>query len=521
MTASFDLTIMPWIPVQWRPDVAGPTPSEVGLEEALLRAHEIVEIETGSPLETIALNRLLLALSVRVYPETGQRDRWFETWKNGRFNPAPLKHYLDDAGWRERFDLLHPSRPFYQNLRHDASEISSINRLFPEASVNNNPVLFSHDTNDYMQPVPLSRAARGIIAIQVFAVQGGKATPFYYSDAPGIGRAFFWLRGKSLFQALLLNAPPIEAARMGGLRPDDRLTWELDSAPEARKRPHAGFLDYLTWQPRRLCLYRQEDMDGVTGVYFNQGDRLQADETPDEPHAAMIQKGERHMPFSLNAHRALWRDAHLFLMTQRHAQAERAPRTFTWLAANEHRFGPGGGSLRWEADVFGLVNNNADIVLWRHERFPIYSSILNDVNRWEQLKRVQEITERQADRLKRATQAYAVRARIGKAINDRLGDNERRERDELVAALATERRYWSGLEARFFDLLQRLATIEDEGLDVVVEEWQVFLHRAARTSLREATESLVQDARSLQALAEAEMVLLFDSLTPPNRSNNP
>ena len=53
----FNLIDEPWIPV-----LKGGRVVEVGIGEALLRAHEFARIETPSPLEEAVLHRLLLAV---------------------------------------------------------------------------------------------------------------------------------------------------------------------------------------------------------------------------------------------------------------------------------------------------------------------------------------------------------------------------------------------------------------------------------------------------------------------------
>lgn len=42
-----------WLPVTWS---SNDPPSEIGLREVLHRAHEITELATDNPLETVALN---------------------------------------------------------------------------------------------------------------------------------------------------------------------------------------------------------------------------------------------------------------------------------------------------------------------------------------------------------------------------------------------------------------------------------------------------------------------------------
>ena len=107
MTVSFDLITQPWVPCV---DGEG-RPLELGLAETLARSHELRELEGESPLVTAALHRLLLAVLHRVFGPAGY-ESWRALWEAEQFDAAALDAYFDR--WRDRFDLFHPTRPFYQ-----------------------------------------------------------------------------------------------------------------------------------------------------------------------------------------------------------------------------------------------------------------------------------------------------------------------------------------------------------------------------------------------------------------------
>src|SRR5581483_3449263 len=104
--ASFDLIESPWIPV-----IEGGERREVGLREALVRAHAFREITDPSPLVVVSLHRLLLALIHRAVNGPADEVAWAELWEAGALPAEAVNSYLD--AWRERFDLFHPQRPFY------------------------------------------------------------------------------------------------------------------------------------------------------------------------------------------------------------------------------------------------------------------------------------------------------------------------------------------------------------------------------------------------------------------------
>ena len=81
---------------------------------------------------TLALHRLLLALLHRVLGPP-DLDAWKDLYARGSFDGARLAAYCD--AHVDRFDLLHPERPFYQvrGLK-DLYEPDSLRRLVMERS---------------------------------------------------------------------------------------------------------------------------------------------------------------------------------------------------------------------------------------------------------------------------------------------------------------------------------------------------------------------------------------------------
>ena len=337
---SFDLITEPWIPVldagiDLRTSYDAPTTfREVGLREALLRAHEIREVYTDSPLETIALNRLLLALALDVYQRQPDLDCWIALWQAGLFPQEPLDDYFED--WGDRFDLLHPEYPFYQRAMPDAcqdgKDPAPLAKLFHAQASGNNATLFGHDLDAEPDHLRLADAARGLVVVQAAALGGGVSKPFNFSHAPLVGRTQFWIRGRSLYDALLLNGPPEKDARMNATT-DDAPVWRRKSPETYVRRQHQGLLDVLTWPSRRLTL-APETQNGETlaaGVYLTQGDKL--DPQPmDDPLAAHIASKDKGLfPLGFRTGRALWRDASTIYAT---AKAKPgvigAPATFRW-----------------------------------------------------------------------------------------------------------------------------------------------------------------------------------------------
>jgi CRISPR system Cascade subunit CasA len=516
--STFNLLDQPWLPVRW---ASGAPPSEVGLREALVRAHEIEELATDNPLETIALNRLLAALVAAVYPAAAESDDWFRLWQAGQFEATALDDYLRDKQLMDRFDLLSPTHPFMGHPHPETTEVSPLARLRHAATSGNNAVLFSHDLDSQPQPASAAEAARALVCAQAASLGGGVAKPFNFSHGPLVGGAYFWVRGAvgehaSLFRALLLNLAP--TPDVWGYSTTDAPTWEASGPVPAEKRLVGGIRELFTFQSRRLALVADEH-NLVVGVRYNQGSKVE-ELLFHDPHLAYRAGKEGVFPLRFQAGKALWRDSTTYLLHRGSAEGGHAPRTLEWVAAHADLLAlPRTAALA--VDVFGLVNDQAKVELWRQERVSIFPGIITDESRWQALRELldgkdvkQDDATQRAIRLREATKAFASRARLHKPWGVRLGDVERAERDALVQMLGTEPRYWLAVGELFDDYLVRLATSPLNQLDQVRKEWQRAIRRAAEQALYQALNSLALDARTRQALADAETVLQHGTLYP-------
>ena len=531
----FDLLTEPWIPVldagtdlREHPDTQV-LPREVGLREALVRAHELREVAAASPLQTVALYRLLLALALDVYQPEPDEDTWAGLWRAGHFYDVPFDHYMER--WGERFDLLHPERPFFQRAEPDVSKLDkngnpAVSKTTPlaklfmeEASDNNTGTLFSHHLVDPPRPkgspprrMPLAAAARGVVVAQAYQYGGGNSKPFNYSDSLLIGRLQFWIRGRSLFEALLLNAPPDPEARMDA--ENDAPCWRHPLPNPYRRRAHRGLLDVLTWSSRRLTLVTEENAGEhfATGVYVSQGDKIDPDLTSD-PLAAHRQTKKGIKPLRLSVGRALWRDATV-LMQATDAEGDRAPLTFRWAMAfardemPEHAAEFDTLFRRYGADAFGLVNDQAKSEMWRHTRFPLYRSIFLDTDRQAQLKRALDAAENQLTDKKKGLRP-AMRTVGDFALSppspgdDAYPNSDTKAVSALAQSFGAEPRYWAALEAPFFAFLARLADADtSEAQQAALHRWGTQVYQAAEDAFDAATASFDTDARHLRAVAK-------------------
>ena len=338
----FDLVREPWIPCLRAVDGRS---EELGLLAVLARAHELREISDPSPLVTITLHRLLLAILHRVLDGPRSPQAWWDLWNQGRFDHARFEAYF--RRWSERFDLFHPEYPFYQTagLPEEKSQVSA--KLTPEvASPGNAVLLFDHTLDSALTP---SEAARALIAYHAFAVGGlvtylpGEEKHRSAKAGPLAGSAVALVRGPTLFHTLLLNLhrydPEDDVPCPAD--PDDAPCWEQNAPITPVDRPPRGYLDYLTWQSRRSRLIPTADADGqivVRRAVILKGFQLPDDfEQPRvETMVAFVKnpaprKGEDPWkPIGFNTERAIWRDS-LALMQSIAGRSQR-PKMLSWLS---------------------------------------------------------------------------------------------------------------------------------------------------------------------------------------------
>ena len=270
---TFDLRDAPWLPVVW----ADGREEELGLRDALLHAHELRELRDASPLVTAAAHRLLIAVVHRAYATGGRvaapanKEEWGVMWTRGAFDAAPLVAYLDGDRCRDRFDLFHPTRPFYQSATLVDPDLEKPASNLVLELTTAGPTLFDHTTDETTVQFTPAQAARALIARQAFAVGGritfekGQSEHGSADAAPLFKGAVLLVRGNALFETLMLNLHQYSrdsGVPFAGMKPDDCPAWERDDATKTGDRQIAGYLDLLTWQSRRIRLIPTLDSDG-------------------------------------------------------------------------------------------------------------------------------------------------------------------------------------------------------------------------------------------------------------------
>lgn len=500
---SFNLVEEPWLPVVWRD---GTPSTSVGLQKLFLEAHRIQELATDNPMETLALNRMLLALLASALPELVQEPYWESCRLSGQFAPEPFaayfrKHY-------DGFDLLSPTRPFYGHPNPEAKEVSPLSRLQHAAASGNNAVLFSHELDADPQPMTLAEAARALVCVQGAALGGGIAQPFNFAGGPLIGGAFFWLRGladekPSLFQALLFNLPPLDT--IWRYDASFQCPWERTTPPAPERRQVRDLRDLFTFQSRRLQLVLN-DAGQAIGVRYNQGSKPELQF--DDPHLAYVPGKEAEMPLRFSLEKSLWQNS-LFYLTNAGKFRDPAkpaghpPRTFEYISSVDSIQNP----VCYEADVFGLINDQAKVETWRQERIQVFPDLLSDADRAFTLDVCLKTADEQHHHLREAARVFASWARLHKSPQA-LSEPERRECGEVIKTLGVRSRYWQQVGRQFPQLLARIATAAVAELDDVEKTWKKdYCQKTARQVLQETLRAYDLSG-NYRAAAEAEAHLM-------------
>ena len=277
----FDLLVEPWIPVRYLDG----TTADVSLRAIFADAERIRELGGELPTQTFALLRLLLAVLYRAsYDE--EHNLWHDDWATWWTEGLPLddiNDYLDE--FADRFDLLHPDRPFFQvaGLHTAKGEVKDTAPLILDLPSNNR--LFTTRSGADSMRLPFAEAARWLVNAQAFdasgiksgavgddRVKGGKGYPIGLAWAGLLGGVF--AEGSDLRETLLLNfVTPGQGIDADGRT--DLPPWEDEDADTAAERAGlvpTGPVRLFTWQSRRIRLIPEGDR--VIGCVVANGDAL-------------------------------------------------------------------------------------------------------------------------------------------------------------------------------------------------------------------------------------------------------
>lgn len=471
----FDVRSEPWLPVLDRDGSV----REVGLRDAFDRAHELRDLATQTSLEYVAFLRLLVAIVHRALdgPRTLEDGR--SLYKTGRI-PEEVLRYLQDS--RGVWDLFDQDRPWLQapSAASDAEKDSPLSRLLPWQPSGNNPVFWEHVHDNSSQAFTPAQAARALVLVHPYALGGGVARPFNFTDGTISGSLVCVALGSSLAQTVLLNT-----VRYAGDEPiprvgDDAPAWErVERIPVKEKTPVSGYVDFLTLTTRRVLLTR--DPDGlIRRCRYAQG-LAPRDIGARDPFVPYRETKHGLVAMRLTADRALWRDLPAIAVGLSDQKTRESTGVLRWAAHLTD-----GAPLRMRA--VGMVRSQAkiDTVVAGELRIPPVIAL--SVDHRTALQGAVTRAEGAVKALERALLTAAEHAGAGP------------EATRVSHRLFATTSFWGQLERPYHDLVEALADLSADELEAQTEperDWSALVLSETRRSYEEAVRSLGSGPREL------------------------
>lgn len=502
MTYSFNLVDQKWIPcVQFDGRV-----QEFSLREALTKAHTLRGLQGDSPLETAAHYRLLLAVLHSALRGPRNRSEWADLWAKGYWETELISRYLDK--WHDRFDLFHPEKPFYQAKEMVNAREKTVNDVMPDIASANNATLFNHNVDEAITPIPASKAARTLVVLQSMSIAGGWGlAPKESSDAPWGRGVIFLVEGRTMFETLALNllAYPDEKRNNMASNPTDRPAWENDDPYKPVRQIPEGYLDYLTWQNRRVLLFPEGDKNIPVVSLITMFTGLKQDAGLLDP-MKLYRAGKEEGYYSIRftEDRALWREsASLFAL--RNQRGYFPPKTFYWLFdLAERNLVPKHQVFRFMA--LGMANDQAKVEFFQEEHLPLPLNYLENDELVEILAIGLQKAENVRFSLKIASQWFSTWIISPKSYDKKswkeVDSITRKQAEDMVRYWNVERYYWQQLEIPFLHLLEDLPEHPE-----AIETWHKTLRSTAKNALEQAANAAGIDATALKAAVRARGML--------------
>lgn len=491
---SFNLIQQPWIPTITSDGLY----RELSLLNLFEQWESLRELQADNPPTTLALHRFLLAILHRVYTGPQDEEHWEEIKDdNGKEIFTYLKEHQDC------FDLLHPDRPFMQDPTLTADMAGEIYQAYALHG-NNTSTVFCHEHQWSGDSLGIAAAARLVLRLHGFDVGGRKTgSPVSAGVIPTMDAANVLVRGSNLKETLLLNLMQYDGEEKPfEVNGEDLPAWEQAPHP-AKERVPAGYVDYLTFQWRRVRLFLSGDR--AVRVAVHAGDRLPKIHSPADYEMAIAytknpKKPNERFTVRLNLNRSLWRDSAAFLQS---SGAGDRPRIISWLAELQ------GVRLvgdRLNLQVLGLTVDKTNIAKplgWVSEQISAPIAYIAEKSLWQALDSALQFAEqhRQVFGALRGS-PYAV---LAEALNHP-------DASSLAKSLDGESRYWAMLDREFQELLhQKLPvdkTVDGNGTtygNQALRDWEKNVQSVANHAFTESITSI----RNYQARAGALRSLNF------------
>jgi len=365
----------------------------------------------------------------------------------------------------------------------------------------NNASLFDHHTEDQGAILSPAKAARTLITAQTTGLAGLCLPGCTFTDGPWARGIIFFVEGDNLFQTLAFNLLRYPNDQVLSYTENDLPAWESDDAYEPMRKTPRGYLDYLTWQNRRILLIPENDSAGspcVQMVTMAPGLRLDAG-ILDPMKLYRKGKDEGFLVNRFSEDRALWRDS-AALFGLRSDRGNYPPKSFYWLA-NLVAEGiiPQRHAYRFMA--LGMANDQAKVEFFQEDHLPLPVDYLEQDELVEQLSTALDLAEKTCFALRVATQWMALLVLYPKEDGKKwqeVGRLSKEQAGKLVFHWNVERFYWQQLGLPFFHLLEDLP--KDSS---ALAEWKTRVRQTAWQALDQAANFAGVSAVAIKAEVRA------------------
>jgi CRISPR system Cascade subunit CasA len=359
---SYSLLTEAWIPVRQSGKM-----QSIGLLDLFTNWEKISDVYADNPPRQIAIYRFLIVLMHSALRGPGSVVEYHQIWQDPQLGNRIYK-YLQQ--WAERFDLLHPDRPFLQDPTITQIKPTSIVKAVYQDA--NTPVIWFKPRD--IPWLSLADAAQEILRLQSLDLGGRKSD----SVTVGAGR---WTQGRHVFpigaclkETLILNLTRYESIDI------DKPVWEREVPYGMGERLVTGYLDWSTYCERRILLI--VDGDKVTHLRLASGWKIPSDNNYSyDCHQAFrfLSKNNVWLPLQFDPHKQLWDDSEAILHTVENANCR--PKIFDWLSNCRKLKSPQSTRILGFAHAGGT--QAAKPVHWADDILSIPTPILNDSDIWE------------------------------------------------------------------------------------------------------------------------------------------
>lgn len=246
---TFNLWAEPWITVE-RPDG---TRDALNIPQTIIQAHQIRALYDPSPLVTVSIHRLLLAILQEVIAPKTPNDLK-RVWQARQFTAEQLQPFAEK--YAHRFDLFSLTVPFLQSADlplqpQKKADSKPISYLIPEEPAGTGVTHYTHAYDNH-QRLCSACAAKGLLMIPAFASSGGAGIKPSINGVPPI---YVIPGGETLFESLTasLTMPQFQPK----IKAKDDVPWWKHDPVIAKKGElqHVGYLQSLTFPARRTRLH--------------------------------------------------------------------------------------------------------------------------------------------------------------------------------------------------------------------------------------------------------------------------